>query len=252
MRAIFTYHSIDESASPISVAPAAFRRHVEWLASGAVEVVSLDAVIETDGRKDRVAVTFDDGFTNFATEAAPLLLDRGLPVTLFVATDHVGGTNRWGRGGGQPDPRIPALPLLDWAGLALLAERGVAIGSHTRRHPRLPTLAPAAQEEELAGSAARIERELGTRPRWLAYPFGALTAETVARTRAHYAGAVTTEHRVLGDTEDRHRLPRLDAYYFRAPEALARWNSSGFRGAIWLRRQARRARAMLARVRPVP
>jgi peptidoglycan/xylan/chitin deacetylase (PgdA/CDA1 family) len=249
MRAILTYHSIDDSGSPISVAPAVFRRHVEWLASGQVAVVPLDRVVEPGGGEDRVAVTFDDAYANFATEAAPWLLDRGLPVTVFAATDQVGATNAWG---GSPDPGVPTLPLLDWAGLARLAERGVTIGSHTRTHPRLPALSPAEQEEELAGSAARIERELGTRPRWLAYPYGVLSADTVKRARPHYDGAVTTEHRVLRGAEDPHRLPRLDAYYFRAADSLAGWNSAGFRGAIWLRRQARRARAVLARVGALP
>ena len=43
MRAILTYHSIDESGSPISVDPDAFRRHVRWLASGRVRVTTPDA-----------------------------------------------------------------------------------------------------------------------------------------------------------------------------------------------------------------
>ncbi|TFG50637.1 MAG: polysaccharide deacetylase, partial [Gemmatimonadales bacterium] len=41
MRAILTYHSIDDSGSPISVAPEQFRAHVRWLQSGVIRVVPL-------------------------------------------------------------------------------------------------------------------------------------------------------------------------------------------------------------------
>ena len=36
MKAILTYHSIDESGSVISIPEATFRRHVAWLAAGRV------------------------------------------------------------------------------------------------------------------------------------------------------------------------------------------------------------------------
>lgn len=246
MRAILTYHSIDDSGSPVSLAAAAFRRHVDWLAAGAVRVASLDDLLAGPAAEPAVALTFDDAFANFA-DAAPLLLERGWPVTLFVVTDHVGGTNAWG---GRPAPGIPTLPLLDWGALGRLAEAGVTIGSHTRRHPRLPALGPAELEDELGDSAARIARELGTAPRWFAYPYGALSRRVVERAAAHYAGAVTTEHRPLGRREAAWRLPRLDAWYFRGPAALRGWGGPRLRSAIWARRQARRVRAAMTRARP--
>jgi peptidoglycan/xylan/chitin deacetylase (PgdA/CDA1 family) len=244
VRAILTWHSIDDSGSPISVTPAAFRRQVEWLASGRVRVLPLEAIASGSGEDDAVALTFDDGFWNFATEAAPALLARGLPVTLFVVTDHVGRTNAWG---GRTDPAVPELPLLDWDQLGRLAEHGVAIESHTRRHPWLPSLGDVALADELGASAERIEGELGRRPRWLAYPFGAENEAVRAAAERHYAGAVTTEYRPLGPGADRYAAPRLDAWYFQAPGALDRWNRPGFRQALWVRRQARSARALWRR-----
>lgn len=246
MRAVLTYHSIDPSGSPISVSPAAFRGHVEWLASGRVRVLPLDALLDADPDADAVALTFDDGFVNFADEAAPWLLEQGLPVTVFAVTDHVGGTNTWT---GQPEPGIPVLPLLGWDDLARLAERGVTIGSHTRRHPRLAGLDPAALEAELAESADAIGRRLGCRPRWFAYPYGSTSPAAVAAVARHYQGAVTTDYRLVEPGEDRLQVPRLDAYYFGSPRALDRWATPGFRRTIWLRRQARRARSALERTR---
>ena len=41
MKAILTYHSVDDSGSAVSVSPDAFRRHVRWLASERVRVVTV-------------------------------------------------------------------------------------------------------------------------------------------------------------------------------------------------------------------
>jgi len=244
VRAILTYHSIDESGSPISIDPATFHRHVEWLASGRLRVVSLDALArDHGGDEDMVALTFDDGCRNLGTEAAPRLLDSGLPATVFVVSDQVGRTNSWG---GRVASGIPELPLLTWTELRHLADSGITIGSHTRRHPRLTGLDPESLDDELRGSATRIEAELGIRPQWLAYPYGANDRTVVERSRECYRGAVTTEYRAIGVGEDPLRLPRLDAFYFRRRGTLERWGTPAFRRSLWLRRLMRETRAAVA------
>src|SRR5262245_46283197 len=120
MRAILTYHSIDDSGSPISVRPDAFERHVEWLASGLVRVTTMERLLEVPASEHAVAITFDDGFENFRDVAAPRLLAHGFPVTLFVVSGRIGRTNSWG---GCREPGIPELPLLDWPALRRLQEQ---------------------------------------------------------------------------------------------------------------------------------
>ena len=100
MRAIITWHSVDPSGSPISVPQEVFRRQLAWLASGHVRVVSVPELRALSDTTNAAALTFDDGFANFATEAMPLLHERGLPATLFIVTDHVGSDNRCKR---QPE-----------------------------------------------------------------------------------------------------------------------------------------------------
>jgi peptidoglycan/xylan/chitin deacetylase (PgdA/CDA1 family) len=265
MRAVLTYHSVDPSGSAVSVSPEAFARHVEWMVGGrqggkarraggqagrregerVPRVVGLDELMGLGDDEDAVALTFDDGFASFATEAAPRLAEHGLPATVFVVTDRVGRDNAWND---RAAPGIPTLPLLDWEALGRLAERGVAIGSHTRTHPRLSALGRAELTDQLEESAATIERRLGRRPTWFAYPYGDLSAEVAEATRARYQGAVTTDHRPLASWEDRVRIPRLDAYYFQGPGGLSGWGSSAFRSGVWLRRAARGARGALRRV----
>lgn len=244
MRAILTYHSIDDSGSVISLSEAVFRRHAAWLGSGAVRVTRVEELLTLHPEEEAVALTFDDGFENFGDTAWPILQEHGLPATVFVVADHVGRTNRWG---GETDPSVPELPLLDWGSLARLAEEGLELGSHTRRHPRLPGLEAESLEEEVAGSAGVIERHTGVRPAGFAYPYGALDRTSQEAVADRYAWACTTELRWLSDDVQPHQLPRLDSYYYRDPSLIERWGSTAFRRHLRLRGSARRLRERVTR-----
>jgi peptidoglycan/xylan/chitin deacetylase (PgdA/CDA1 family) len=241
VRAILTYHSIDESQSAISIRPDAFARHVAWLASGAVRVVSIDQLMALPPDENAVALTFDDGFANFAEVAAPVLARHHLPATVFVVTEHVGGTNAW-RGACAHD--IPTLPLMDWDALGRVSEMGISIGAHSRTHPHLTELPPSALAGEMDGSADVIERELGVRPATIAYPYGSVSDVVVAAAEGFRWG-LTTEMRTLDAHEHAACLPRLDMYYFRTGNWLEAYGSVRFRQYLWLRSSARRVRAAI-------
>lgn len=245
MRGILTYHSIDASGSPISIDVEAFRGHVEWLASGAVDVLSLEALTAApaaSGAAPALAVTFDDGFENFADLAWPLLRDAGLPVTLFVPTLCVGGTNAWG---GVEQPEIPTLPLCNWDALRRMLDEGLVLGSHGRTHAPLSEVSDERLIDELAGSWSDLELRTGVRPRALGYPYGDLDERVLEAAREHYDLGCTTQLEALAPDSGKLALPRLDAYYWRGPRGLRGWGSTPFRGRLWLRRQARDLRARL-------
>ena len=98
--AILTYHSLDESGSVISTHPKNFERQMEALASGPARVVPLTEVLEHPAA---VAITFDDGFANFADHAVPVLERLSLAATVtrlksegvtFLEEIHPWGTSR--------------------------------------------------------------------------------------------------------------------------------------------------------------
>jgi len=242
MKAVLTYHSIDDSRSPISVSLDAFERHVAWLVSGRVRVVPLDELASRPPDEDAVAITFDDAFVNFDTCAAPRLVAHGLPATLFVVTEYVGATNHWN---GRPAPGIPSLPLLDWPALERLAASGVALGAHTRTHPDLTTLDPGSVDEEIFGSAECLKARSGRSPRAFAYPYGRFNRAVASRVSTAFSWACTTELRALGADEDPCLLPRLDMYYFQRPGQLETWDTPEFRARLTLRRSLRRLRSAL-------
>jgi peptidoglycan/xylan/chitin deacetylase (PgdA/CDA1 family) len=239
MRAIVTYHSVDDSGSVISVAPDAFRAHVAWLAASDVRVTTVTELLALPPEADAVALTFDDAVANFATVAWPALSDAGLTATVFVVTDRAGQTNAWETRGHD----IPRLDLLGWDALGRLAAEGVVVEAHSRTHPDLRAAPAERLRDEMAGAAERIARELGRRPEGFAYPYGAFDERVVSEARDTWRWACTTELAPLGGGEDPHRLPRLDAYYLRRPEGYAGWHTAGFRRRLQFRALARRARS---------
>jgi peptidoglycan/xylan/chitin deacetylase (PgdA/CDA1 family) len=243
MRAIITYHSIDSSGSPVSLSKESFASHAAFLASGRVKVLPLAGIMNAPDDEDAVALTFDDGFRNFASQVLPVLRENAIPATVFVVSDAVGASNAWG---GREEPGIPTLPLMDWDELQGVAEAGFEIGAHTRRHPHLTKLSPAQLEDETAGCVDRIRAELGVRASQFSYPYGDVNDSVARVARSMFAHSVTTEHRLLSANEDSALLPRLDAYYFREPGALDEWGSPGFRRRIWMRAQARRVRELVS------
>jgi peptidoglycan/xylan/chitin deacetylase (PgdA/CDA1 family) len=62
--------------------------------------------------------------------------------------------------------------LMSWDQVRALRKAGMDVQSHTRTHQVLRTLSPDELTDELEGSRADLERELGERVRALAYPVG--------------------------------------------------------------------------------
>lgn len=244
MRAILTYHSIDASGSAISTEPDAFRRHVEWIVARGVRVVPPAELARVPADTDALALTFDDGFRNFATFAWPLLRAHGLTATLYIATEWVGRTNGWGRWAGLD---VPELPLLTWDELGRMAEEGLNLGAHSRTHPDLRRIDDARLADEVVGSAEEIRERTGSRPDTFAYPYGEHDARVLGVVRTAFDAACTTELRPLGPTEDPHRLPRLDAFYLRRAGRLETWGTRSFKRYIALRGRMRAARRILTK-----
>jgi len=239
VRAILMYHSIDPSGSPISVERREFERHVRWLAGGRVRVLDVPELLRDQRDGDAVALTFDDALVSFGEIAWPILREHALPVTLFVPTDHVGGSNGWNQG----RLPIPWLPLMGWAELGRVAEEGVRLGAHTRSHPSLITLPGAAIKDEIVRGAERLRRETGRRAAAFAYPFGDCDERVLAVVRPHFDWACTTELRSLRGGEDPHLLPRVDAFYLRQPGRLERLGTRRLAAELSARRVVRRLRA---------
>jgi peptidoglycan/xylan/chitin deacetylase (PgdA/CDA1 family) len=156
-----------------------------------------------------VALTFDDGFQNFAEVAAPELARHAFPATVFLVTSYCGRTNGWP---GQWSS-VPRLPLMSWNTIRELAHFGLDFGAHTATHPNLSRLEDGAAREEVLASRREVEDHTGRPVECFAYPYGGIS-ETVRRLVAEnfIVGCSTT----LGFVTPASRpevLERLDVYY---------------------------------------
>jgi peptidoglycan/xylan/chitin deacetylase (PgdA/CDA1 family) len=159
--------------------------------------------------KKPVCVTFDDGYSNVAECAAPILDTHQWPATVFVPTAYVGTANNWEGGTGHP-----IIPIMDWARLEKLSSNGWEMAGHTHSHPRLAELQdPDAVAEIVKGKQeldARFNRPTST----FCYPYGSVGKRTPEMVRAAgFIGACTTRSGLARSGTDMFLLPRVKVAY---------------------------------------
>jgi peptidoglycan/xylan/chitin deacetylase (PgdA/CDA1 family) len=232
-RAILTYHSLDDSGSVVSVPPHLFARQMAALAASGVKVAPLAGLLAAP--PPAVALTFDDGFDNFADFGAPILARHGFPATVFVVSGHCGGFNDWGS---QP-AGIPRLRLLEWSRIRELTRAGFEFGAHTVNHPNLAELDDARAREEILGSKQRIEEAIGQPVRCFAYPYGAMPEAARRMVAEHFAAGCSTCMGWITPGSRAEALERLDAYYLSSTYLFRRLFGGPARGYLALRRALR-------------
>ncbi len=237
--AILTYHSLDDSGSVISVGLSRFTEQMDFLAQSGTEVVALAEVAKRPGS---VALTFDDGFQNFAQHAMPVLQKHGFPATVFVVSGYCGRHNDWDN---RTHP-IPRLPLLNWKELGALPPE-ISIGAHTVTHRHLSLLSEDDAMNELRACRQDIEQRLGRRVEQLAYPYGASSPRVRELARSQFASAVGTSLAFLTPGVDPMDLPRIDTYYLRSEKAFRMLFSPVGRPYVFVRHLLRRVRGRLVR-----
>ena len=208
---------------------------MESLAQSGVPVVALDQVLSVRGS---VALTFDDGYRNFADVALPMLEKLKFPATLFVVSGFCGRRNEWPD---QPAGAAPSLPLMPWQELAALPS-SVELGAHTVTHRDLRKLSREDCEHELSHCREEIERRTGRPVRWLAYPYGASSPQVRLLAGRQFELAVGTTLAYVSRHSDRFDLPRIDAYYLRRERSLGQIFSGSSATYLGVRRALRAAR----------
>jgi len=158
--------------------------------------LSLDEYLEArrSGRRlpdYSLLLTFDDGFRNFLTVAAPLLAARRIPATVFLITGNADSeearATTW-------EPRDDS-SYLSWAEARLLKEKyQFDFGSHTCSHSPLMSLTQPEIIRELRQSREDLSKNLGIEYPALSYPKGERSQMLASVARAQgYSCAVTTD-----------------------------------------------------------
>jgi len=92
---ILTYHRVNDDNDPFfpSTPTEFFQQQMEYISRN-FRVMAVEEIVERmDAEtlpRNAVAITFDDGYRDTLTHAAPILARYGLPATVFLATGFIG------------------------------------------------------------------------------------------------------------------------------------------------------------------
>jgi glycosyltransferase involved in cell wall biosynthesis/peptidoglycan/xylan/chitin deacetylase (PgdA/CDA1 family) len=172
---ILMYHAFAAPGEPASryILPARrFAQQMTWLKRLKYNVLSLEEFLGFRKRCElppprSIVITIDDGYTETAALAFPILHRHHFAATIFLVSDRVGGCNDW-TGYGALDER----QLLSWTQVREMACEGVRFGAHTQTHPLLIDIPVEQAYLEVAGSRVDIERALQMPVLAFAYPYG--------------------------------------------------------------------------------
>lgn len=169
---ILMYHSISDRRETVHpyyrtvTSPTVFEKHMQLLHENGYDTLGIHEAVNAleaprpAGRK-LVAITFDDGFEDFYSNAFPVLNRYGFTATMYLPTGFIGSSPLTFKG----------IDCLTWSQVRELANSGIEFGSHTVTHPQLKTLQEKEIQYELQASKDSIEQQLGRSVTSFAYPY---------------------------------------------------------------------------------
>jgi peptidoglycan/xylan/chitin deacetylase (PgdA/CDA1 family) len=172
---ILVYHHVvpGRGSTLLYVTPEAFEQQLKYLQDNGYRSVSFSDLADcleygAPLPERPVILSFDDGWENQFQYAFPLLRKYGFSATFFVVTSYLDHQN-----------------FMTVEQLKTMMAAGMVIGGHSRTHPALPSIGnPQRLKDEIAGSKAWLEAQLGVTIETFAYPYGAYTQATVAAVKA--------------------------------------------------------------------
>ena len=217
---VLMYHSISDDPESdkadyfkICTRPQRFRDHMEFLYKNGYRGVSLQEGLEelnTPKKADTqaVAITFDDGFRDFYTEAWPAMQKYEFTATMYLPTAYIGDATKSFKG----------KECLNWSEVRELDHGGIEFGSHTVNHPKLVELGWSEINKELTESKQCIEDKLGKPAHSFAYPYAYPQQDIEFAIRltnmieeCGYGNCVTTQIGEVRPSDNRFQLNRLPA-----------------------------------------
>jgi peptidoglycan/xylan/chitin deacetylase (PgdA/CDA1 family) len=206
---ILLYHRFGPVvADTMTVTTSVFESHLKYLKENGYTVIPLRQLVDYFLRKGppppprSVVIAADDGHKTVYSDMLPLVKRYGIPVTLFI----------------YPSAISNASYAMTWDQLRELKRSELFdIQSHSYWHPNFKKdkkRMNAAEYDrsvdmQLKKPREKLEKELGTRPDMLAWPFGIYDEDLISRARADgYIAAFTIERHHSSTRDDLMTLPR--------------------------------------------
>jgi peptidoglycan/xylan/chitin deacetylase (PgdA/CDA1 family) len=207
---ILQYHHVSDTLPrSTSLSESEFIAHLSYLKEQNYHVVPLSQIINAIKNKTPLAdklvvITFDDGYLNNMTEAAPILAKFGYPYTIFVNPQLIDEKKSY---------------VLSWDQLRELAQQGASIANHSAKHDYLhrrlenETLEQWRKRitKDITESERRIKEEIGHNFKQLAYPYGEFNRELQLLVAELGFAGIGQHSGAVGMHTDLTRIPRFPA-----------------------------------------
>ena len=168
---VFTYHKIapvpPRSRDPfLYVSAETFNQQLRALRQAGYSDSSLDDLFPIKP-SHKVALTFDDGFSNVVEHGLGILAQNQFHAIQYLVAGALGAQNTWDITKGDTPER-----LMDRSQVKEWLAAGHQIGSHSMSHRNLKKLSEADLRDEIFGSKKLLEDQFGLEIRHFCYPFG--------------------------------------------------------------------------------
>ncbi len=171
LMALFYHRIADSQPNPWTTSRAVFARQIEWMQQH-LDLISLGELqrrLVEGNRRPAVCITFDDGYSENCDWALPYLIERGVPVTYFIATQLILDGSPFPHDAQRGEPLRPHTP----GEILQLADAGVEIAGHTRTHADLGAIQCEERLlDEIVLGKQETERLSGRPARYFSFPFG--------------------------------------------------------------------------------
>lgn len=214
------YHSIQsvprtEVMRSLHVHPRSFAlqmRILKILGFRGCSVSEALASFRSETSETLVALTFDDGYKNFLTNAMPTLKKHGFSATIYAVSDLVGTFNRWDLKSG-----ISRNELMDYIDLRTCISEGIEVGCHSSTHTSL-TNKDADLLREIKSAKGTLEEKLNNPVNAFCYPYGHFNDQVINAVQGSSFESATTMIRSRATTRDNPlALPRIPITWHTMP-----------------------------------
>lgn len=199
---ILNYHKIDYLYHALSLSPQQFEEQMAYLHDQGFNTITPDQLMDhlNHGKplpEKPILITFDDGYLDNYTNAYPIMKKYGFTGTIFVVTSFIGVDERF----------------MNWGQVREMKKNGFVFGSHTVSHAALTKVTREQALEELTLSRKDMEKELGTKPRYFAYPTGAYNKQIEELVKqSGYKAAFTIRYGQAGVESNPYALERIPIF----------------------------------------
>ncbi|MGH4139238.1 polysaccharide deacetylase family protein [Clostridium sp.] len=197
---ILMYHSISyESGNTARIPKKKFREQMKYLKDNKYTTLTLDELYSymLTGKlvpSKPIVITFDDGYNDNYADAYPILKEFGLKATAFVITNTIDVDKNY----------------LTSNEIQSLDSNNIRIESHTVAHEQLDKLSYSDNVNTMTASKVKLEKILGRKINYLAYPYGTYNDSTIkAAKESGYKLAFSTEYGWIDKDDNIYSLGRI-------------------------------------------